>query len=302
MQIQFDDILQIASRGNYVIKSFVLLRYLPKNLFTVATVYHPSSRGILKNSLNQNSYKHNSQLQHPCELQKSHPMKHSQIDNQKYIPIQQEFQADIAAVREELVCQNVIEIGKMRYCWLLKHESTETLLFVQILQCSILLSKVKQNVKIIVVIQFREFTSIQCMQIKFVILFPQHFQIQCQLIVRLEFERFVEQLLIFMSLVYEYCTISITISLNLCVDTIKLILTYIPDLNDNIFITIRTFTKYVMLNYFILGECFKRQNIINMEVIFIYSLNNWNDTEKIFHIFDKTIFTYLQSKVDYEYQ
>ncbi|CAD8208387.1 unnamed protein product [Paramecium octaurelia] len=98
---------------------------------------------------------------------------------------------------------------------------------------------------------------IQSRGLKFILL-PQHFKIQCQLIVRLEFESFVNQILISISLCYEYYIISITPSWNVCIATIKLILTCIPDLNDIIFIfTIRIIIKQFLINHFILGRFYQ---------------------------------------------
>ncbi|CAD8192928.1 unnamed protein product [Paramecium pentaurelia] len=114
MQIQFKNFNQITSLGNYVIKSFIIKSYIPKHqLIVVSPIYHPSSQLILENSIKLKSCKTNSQLVHPNELQESHPIKHSLIDNQNSVIPQIAFVAKRATVTDEIECQMVIEIGKI---------------------------------------------------------------------------------------------------------------------------------------------------------------------------------------------
>ncbi|CAD8093240.1 unnamed protein product [Paramecium primaurelia] len=115
MLIQLKSYNQITSSGNYIIKPFIIKSYIPKHsLIVVSPINHPSSQLILENSIKLKSCKTNSQLVHPNELQESHPIKHSLIDNQNSVIPQITFVAKRATVTDEIECQMVIEIGKIR--------------------------------------------------------------------------------------------------------------------------------------------------------------------------------------------
>ncbi|CAD8094675.1 unnamed protein product [Paramecium primaurelia] len=85
MQVQLKDFKHILTKSIYVIKSLIIICFIPKQFLTVLSpCYHPSSGLIMENSFQEKSYKNNSQLIHPYELHELHPIEHSLIDNWNY--------------------------------------------------------------------------------------------------------------------------------------------------------------------------------------------------------------------------